>query len=174
MDLHEVRRLWPNVLEQVKQYRRAVWMMLFESSQVLGVDERTLTIGLRDVGTARAFGSGGKDEIVRQAVIDVLGIDRRIEVVHDPATTTGATERAPAAPPEPTDDNPKGASPESMAAARAAAAAVDAPRTGGRAAAPEHTDDEVDETDASVEVVDGAELIAQQLGGKVIGEIEHA
>ena len=171
MDLHEVRRLWPNVLEQVKQYRRAVWMMLFESSQVLGVDERTLTVGLRDVGTVRAFGSGGKDEIVRQAVIDVLGIDRRIEVVHDPASSSAAAGTAPApAAPEP-EATP--VDPSVMAAARAAAAAVDGPRAGAVRGEQEQADDEVDVTDASVEVVDGADLIAQQLGGKVIGEIEH-
>ena len=137
MDVHEVRRLWPNVLEQVKQYRRAVWMMLFETSHVLDVDDTVITIGLRDVGAVRGFSSGGKDEIVRQAVMDVLGIDRRVTVVHDPST------------------------PSSGAAAA------------GEATAPVATDQEVDESDESIDVAGGADLIAQQLGGKVIGEIDH-
>ena len=38
MDLHEVRRLWPSVLDRVKEHRRAVWMMLFEKSQVMDID----------------------------------------------------------------------------------------------------------------------------------------
>jgi len=138
MDVHEVRRLWPNVLEQVKQYRRAVWMMLFETSHVLDVDDTVITIGLRDVGAVRGFSSGGKDEIVRQAVMDVLGIDRRVTVVHDPSTASSG-----------------GAA------------------TAGETIASAAPDQDADENDESIDVAGGADLIAQQLGGKVIGEIDH-
>ena len=170
VDLHEIRRLWPNVLEQVKQYRRAVWMMLFEKSQVLDVDDRFLTLGLGDLGSVRNFGTGGKDEIVRQAVIDVLGLDRSIQAVHDPSLS------GPSAPPAASTPvaTSQQASPASAADARAAAAAVDGPVVGQkRGQAP--IDDEVaaDDAEDDPNSLDGAELVMQQLGGKVIGEIDH-
>ena len=34
LDLHEVRRLWPSVLDRVKGYRRVTWAQLFEKSEV--------------------------------------------------------------------------------------------------------------------------------------------
>jgi len=170
VDLHEIRRLWPNVLDQVKQYRRAVWMMLFEKSQVLDVDDRFLTLGLGDLGSVRNFGTGGKDEIVRQAVIDVLGLDRSIQAVHDPSLSGPAVSAATPAPVE----TAQRAAPAAAADARAAAAAVDGPVVGQtRGEAP--IDDEVaaDDTDDDPNSLEGAELVMQQLGGKVIGEIDH-
>jgi len=173
MDLHEVRRLWPNVLEQVKHYRRAVWMMLFETSHVLDVDERRITVGLREVGAVRGFASGGKDEIVRQAVIDVLGIDRRIEVVHDPSLSGGSAASTAAAPPRAASDASSDGPGSAAAAARTAAAAVAGPVTGRERGATEPPEEEVDVRDEEVEVAGGPDLIVAELGGKVIGEIDH-
>jgi hypothetical protein len=58
--------------------------------------------------------------------------------------------------------------------ARAAVAAVDGPVVG-RGPSAEPLDDEVtlDDPDAEDDGLAGPELIAQQLGGTVIGEIEH-
>ncbi|MFZ0324238.1 MAG: DNA polymerase III subunit gamma and tau [Actinomycetes bacterium] len=172
VDLHEIRRLWPNVLEQVKQYRRAVWMMLFERSQVLDVDDRILTLGLGDLGGVRNFGTGGKDEIVRQAVIDVLGLDRVIQAVHDPSLGGPATTQPAAVPGA--EVAPSRAVPQAAADARAAAAAVDGPAVGKVRQAPA-VDDEVAVDDAEDDPggLQGEELVLQELGGKVIGEIDH-
>ena len=45
IDLHEVRRLWPSVLDRVKTYRRVTWAQLFEKSEVKDIDAKQLTIG---------------------------------------------------------------------------------------------------------------------------------
>jgi DNA polymerase-3 subunit gamma/tau len=170
MDLHEVRRLWPSVLDRVKEHRRAVWMMLFEKSQVMDIDASQLTIGLSDPGSVKAFASGGKDELVRQSVIDVLGVDVTVVAVLDPSGPGGGAAPAPPA--------PKAASkpvPASAAEARAEAAKVDGPVVGrGRVDDPPVDESvEADDADADDTGLSGHDLVAQQLGGKVIGEIEH-
>jgi DNA polymerase-3 subunit gamma/tau len=171
MDLHEVRRLWPSVLDRVKEHRRAVWMMLFEKSQVLDVDDTQLTIGLSDPGSVKAFAGGGKDELVRQSVIDVLGLDVTVVAVLDPSgAAAAAAPSSPAArPPAP---SPR---PAPAAEARSEAARVDGPVVGaGRSADPAADESaEADDADADDAGLRGHDLVAQQLGAKVIGEIEH-
>ncbi|MDH4353672.1 MAG: hypothetical protein OEW41_06790 [Actinomycetota bacterium] len=171
MDLHEVRRLWPSVLDRVKEHRRAVWMMLFEKSQVMDIDASQLTIGLSDPGSVKAFASGGKDELVRQSVIDVLGVDVMVVAVLDPSGPGGA------AAPAPVPQKPRAAKPvpASAAQARAEAAKVDGPAVGQARASDPPVDESVDTDDADADDtgLSGHDLVAQQLGGKVIGEIEH-
>ncbi|MGN6687619.1 MAG: DNA polymerase III subunit gamma and tau [Actinomycetales bacterium] len=84
IDLATVRRYWPEVLERVKGLRRGTWTLLVFNAQVVGADARTLTLGLVNSGARDSFTSGGSPEIVRQAVIDVLGVDLRIDAVVDP------------------------------------------------------------------------------------------
>ena len=88
--------MWPNVLDQVKDYRRVTWAQLFEKSDVLGVDDKQLQIGLRDVGAHRAFSQGGHDEIVRQALIDVVGLDLAVVAVLDPSVAGSGAAPEPA------------------------------------------------------------------------------
>ncbi len=85
-----MRRLWPDVIEATKQRRRVTWMHLTQNSQVVGVDTKTLTLGFANSGARDSFDSGGSAEIVRQAAIDVVGVDWRIETIIDPGADTGA------------------------------------------------------------------------------------
>ncbi len=170
IDLHEVRRLWPSVLDRVKTYRRVTWAQLFEKSEVKDIDAKQLTIGLSEVGAHRAFSQGGHDEIVRQALIDVIGLDVTVIAILDPSVSA-STAKATAPAKEPTKPKP---SPAAAADARAAAAAVDKPVVGKDRAEPAVEDDAAaDDADADDSDLSGAELVAQQLGGKVIGEIDH-
>ena len=164
--------MWPNVLENVKAKRRVTWMLLLDQSDVIGVDEKQLQIGLQKSGSLKAFTQSGHDEIVRQALIDVVGLDLMVVAVLDPSVS-GSTPT-----PVPADAAPtKAAAPTPAAAAeaRAAAAAVDGPVVGKERTA-DVDDDEValDDADADDDGLAGPELIAQQLGGTVIGEIDHA
>jgi DNA polymerase-3 subunit gamma/tau len=169
--LQELRRSWPSVLNRVKDYRKVTWAQLFEKSDVLGVDDKQLHIGLRDVGSHRAFSQGGHDEIVRQALIDVVGIDVTVVAVLDPAAAAPSAARAEA---PSTTAEPAAPPPPAAAEARAAAAAVDRPIAGReREAKAEDDDIRADDADADDQGLAGAELVAQQLGGTVIGEIEH-
>ncbi len=170
-EIHELRRMWPNVLNRVKDYRRVTWAQLFEKSDVIGVDDKQLQIGLQDVGAHRAFSQGGHDEIVRQALIDVVGLDLAVVAVLDPSASGASPPQAVAS----TSPANQSAPPAAAAQARAAAAAVDRPVVGKERATPSD-DDEValDDADAEDDGLAGPDLVAQQLGGTVIGEIDHA
>jgi DNA polymerase-3 subunit gamma/tau len=169
-ELQELRRMWPAVLNRVKDYRKVTWAQLFEKSDVLGADEKQLHIGLRDVGSHRAFSQGGHDEIVRQALIDVVGLDLMVVAVLDPSVSMSTAPPVTAAVPEAEPKVP----PAAAAEARAAAAAVDGPVAGkDRPAGSADEEVHADDPDADDLGLSGAELIAQQLGGTVIGEIEH-
>jgi len=88
--LADIRRLWPEVLEAVKAKRRFAWIMLSQNAQVIAIDDQTLTLGLVNAGARESFARSGSDEILRQAMIDTIGLNRRIEAVVDPSTDPGA------------------------------------------------------------------------------------
>ena len=50
----------------------------------VGIDGNTLTLGFANAGARDSFVSGGSDEILRQAAIDVVGVDWRIDAIVDP------------------------------------------------------------------------------------------
>ncbi|MFC5177595.1 DNA polymerase III subunit gamma and tau [Nocardioides taihuensis] len=105
MTLVEVRRLWPDVVEATKLRRRVAWMHLTQNCQVISLDGRTLVLGFTNLGARDSFVGGGCDEILRQAAIDVVGVDWRIEAIVDPGATAepAAHRPAPAAPAAPAD-----------------------------------------------------------------------
>ncbi len=90
LSLVDVRRLWPDIVEATKLRRRVAWMHLTQNSQVVGVDGSTLTLGFANAGARDSFVNGGCDEILRQAAIDIAGVDWRVETIVDPGAT-GAT-----------------------------------------------------------------------------------
>jgi len=90
LNLVEVRRLWPDLLDAVKLKRRYTWILLSQNAQVAAVDDKTLTIALVNAGARNSFVSGGSEEILRQAAIDVIGRDWRIEAIVDPSAQPGA------------------------------------------------------------------------------------
>jgi DNA polymerase-3 subunit gamma/tau len=84
-DVAGLRRLWPDVIEDVKRRRRLTWSLLSTSAQVLALDDTAITIAIVNAGTRDSFLRSGSDEILRQSFIDVVGIDRKIEVIVDPS-----------------------------------------------------------------------------------------
>jgi len=87
MDIAGLRRLWPDVIENVKKRRRLTWSLLSASAHILGVDDKNITIGIANAGARDSFVRSESDEILRQAFIEVVGLDRKIEVVVDPSVT---------------------------------------------------------------------------------------
>ena len=83
MDIAGLRRVWPDVIEDVKKRRRLTWSLLSASAQVLGLDDFAITIGIVNAGARDSFIRSESDVILRQAFVDVVGIDRKIEVVVD-------------------------------------------------------------------------------------------
>jgi DNA polymerase-3 subunit gamma/tau len=91
MDVGGLRRMWPDVIENVKKRRRLTWSLLSASAQIIAVDEKALTIGIVNAGARDSFVRSESDEILRQAFIEVVGLDRKIEVVVDPSIDVNAT-----------------------------------------------------------------------------------
>ena len=106
LSLVDVRRLWPDIVEATKLRRRVTWMHLAQNCQVVALDGKVLTLGFSNAGARESFDNGGSAEIVRQAAIDVVGADWRIETIVDPgakadpgAPRVTSPSTSPAAPP---------------------------------------------------------------------------
>ncbi len=84
LTLVDVRRLWPDIVEATKSMRRVTWIHLTQNAHVVSVDQQTLTLGFANAGARESFTAGGSPEIVRQAAIDVVGADWRVETLVDP------------------------------------------------------------------------------------------
>ena len=121
-------------------------------AQVLGLDGDVLTIGFADAGSVKGFTASGHDEVLRLAIIDVVGADWTIDPVHQPAAA--ATRSAqPAAPAE---DAPAPGS---------------AGRRGrGRSAPAPQAEEHPGEGDDVDDDLSGADLVMRELGGQVIAE----
>jgi DNA polymerase-3 subunit gamma/tau len=120
LSLVDVRRLWPDILEQTKNRRRLAWMVLSQHAHVVDVDATRLTVGFANAGARDSFVNGGCDEILRQAAIDVVGMDWRVESIVDPS---GAAAEAPVVRQAATGS----AGPAATSAASSAAVAPEAP-----------------------------------------------
>jgi DNA polymerase-3 subunit gamma/tau len=94
IDIAGLRRLWPDVIENVKKRRRLTWSLLSASAQIVAVDEKLITIGIVNAGARDSFVRSESDEILRQAFIEIVGIDRKIEVVVDSSIDTTSTPEA--------------------------------------------------------------------------------
>ncbi|HEV8055257.1 MAG TPA: DNA polymerase III subunit gamma and tau [Nocardioidaceae bacterium] len=167
LTLVDVRRLWPDVLEAVKALRRFSWIMLSQNAQVSAYDGSTLTIGLVNAGARDRFTSSGSDEILRQALIDVLGVDWQVEAVVESTSASSACSPMPA-PPRPsvtTHASPREANRSDRESGEQAVEARSSQRDD---AAPDepHPDDALVEEAGSHD-----ELLARELGAQVIEEV---
>ena len=93
--------MWPAVLDATKSYSKVAWI-LFSSSAPLSLDDGVLAIGLRSAGDVTGARASGHDERIRQAVLDVLRVDVRIDVVHAP-DAAHVVQQAPVDVPSPDD-----------------------------------------------------------------------
>ena len=90
LDLDALRRSWPDVLARIFTLKRTTWTFLSEHAQVASYDGQRLTLNIGTVGLANTFRNGIHPEIVRQALIDVLGVDARIDAMATPSAASGA------------------------------------------------------------------------------------
>jgi DNA polymerase-3 subunit gamma/tau len=171
LDLTTVRRMWPDVLEVVKGMRRFTWTLLSHNAQVAALDNGRLTLAMVNAGARDSFAGGGSDEIVREALIQVLGVDWKVEAIVDPSVSPSgpAPDRSPSAAPaeSPPDPVPSAERPRAVGAARAAAESS--------AAADPSPDAEPspDDPDADDGEVSHQDLLARELGARVIGEYDN-
>ncbi|MDN5764943.1 MAG: DNA polymerase III subunit gamma and tau [Humibacillus sp.] len=90
MDTDAIRRAWPDVLGRISGMRRATWTFVSQHAQVMAYDGRTLTLGIGTVGLTNTFRSGNHAELVRQALIDELGVDAIVDGIPLPEQATEA------------------------------------------------------------------------------------
>ena len=91
IDVVGLRRLWPDVIENVKGRRRLTWTLLSASASLATVDDSAITVAMINVGARDSFLRSNSDEILREAFIEVVGLDRKIEVIIDPSINPSST-----------------------------------------------------------------------------------
>ena len=79
----EVRRLWPDVLEEVKRLHRFTWILVSQNAQVAEVLDGTLTLAMPNAGARESFGRGRGEDVLREALVAALGVDLRITTMVD-------------------------------------------------------------------------------------------
>jgi len=175
----DVRRLWPEVLEEVKSKRRFTWILLSQNAQVAEVRDGTLLLAMANAGARDSFGRGGSEDVLREALVVVLGTDFRVETMVDAGAGGSAPREAPGRPAAPAPraslDQPPADAPLGQAPVAAVPSARERAVASVQTARPQEAvdpDDAVDRDDADVD--DGAEshhaLLARQLGAEIIVE----
>ena len=174
LSLVDVRRLWPDIVDATKQRRRVTWIHLTQNAQVVAVDQTTLTLGFANAGARESFEAGGSTEIVRQAAIDVVGADWKVETIVDPGADAAAPPppaAPPAAEPPPKDPAAEPASSAAREALRESRSDDSGLEPAGEAAdAAAHPDD----ADADSDEAGGTDLLQRELGAEMIEEIPHS
>ena len=95
-DIDEFVSMWPAVLEALKLDSRVAWV-LFESARPVSLSNGALAVAVGEPGKLSNISSSKHDERLRQAVIDVMQVDVRIDVVLAP-DRVGPSAASPAAP----------------------------------------------------------------------------
>ncbi len=86
ISLSDVRRLWPDVLDVLAGFSRTTWSLVSHNANVVAAEDGVLTLGFKTDGIRRTFGSRDSHQTyVRQALIDRIGVDWRIEAIVDPS-----------------------------------------------------------------------------------------
>ena len=83
LSVTDIRRLWPEVLEEVKGKRRFTWMLLSQNAQVAELRNNTLLLAMANPGARDHFARGGSEDVLREAIVVVLGADFKIETMVD-------------------------------------------------------------------------------------------
>ncbi|MFC9325115.1 DNA polymerase III subunit gamma and tau [Kitasatospora sp. NPDC057015] len=86
----QIRQMWPQILEAVKNRRRFTWILLSQNGQVAGFDGSVLQVSFINAGARDSFVSSNSDDVLKQALADALGVDWRIECIVDPSGGGGA------------------------------------------------------------------------------------
>jgi len=184
-DVAAVRRAWPEVLERLRELRKAPWTFIKDNTEPMDVTADVLVLGvrsarLRDTMAQRDDYTG----YLQQAIADVLGRPLRIETVVQPGSSAPAPAAAAA---EPAAAAPAtGARPERRGGRSASSGAAQTvpPTTNTSpaqqpvrepvAGAPDPPDTSAaDPDDAVLDEVSGADLLTRELGASIIDVVDE-
>ena len=172
----DVRRLWPEILEEVKGKRRFTWILLSQNAQVAELRNNTLLLAMANAGARDSFGRGGSEDVLREAIVVVLGADFKIETMVDPGSGSAAQPRTPPAaepPPSSPDSTPIPSEPRARDQARQGIRPTRADR-GPTETGPDERDAVAsrDDTDLDEGTASHRELLTRHLGAEIITEDE--
>jgi DNA polymerase-3 subunit gamma/tau len=88
IEISALRRMWPEVIENVKKRRRLTWSLLSTSAQIISLDDEVITIGMVNVGAMDSFIRSESDVILSDAFEEVTGVRRKIAATVDTSITT--------------------------------------------------------------------------------------
>ncbi|WP_328943536.1 DNA polymerase III subunit gamma and tau [Streptomyces sp. NBC_00250] len=194
-DTAQVRNLWPQILDAVKNRRRFTWILLSQNAQVAGFDGTTLQLGFLNAGARDNFASSGSEDVLKQALAEQFNVNWKVEAIIDPSggaspppAATGfggsggtggfgrpqapapapAFQQAP--PPAPVQPQAQAAPafPQASAPAQAPAPAYTPPAP--QPVAPEDDVPEEDDPDLVDSALSGHDLIVRELGATVVEE----
>ncbi|MFL6027385.1 MAG: DNA polymerase III subunit gamma and tau [Friedmanniella sp.] len=189
----DVRRLWPEVLEEVKGKRRFTWILLSQNAQVAELRNGTMVLAMANVGARDSFSRGGSEDVLREALVVVLGADFRIETMVEggPSDPTSANRPVPVEQQATASWNAPAPVPPPVAAPAPAAPVPTGPdlqvrdqarqqiRPTRQGAATTGADDERDaaasrqDSDLEETAESHTELLARHLGAEIIAEEEE-
>jgi DNA polymerase-3 subunit gamma/tau len=172
----DLDRSWTEVLDRVKTKRRFTWILLSQNAQVSNLASGVLTVSFKNAGARESFNSSGSDELLRQALLDVLNVDWKIETDLDDGSgqpSAGETQGAPAAAVAdqvaPTREEPASAA----GIAKARQEIAETRQSGSKQPEPDGNDAadyDVDDPDSEFSGPMGEELLTERLGAVVIHE----
>ncbi|MFE3518652.1 DNA polymerase III subunit gamma and tau [Streptomyces sp. NPDC059166] len=199
----QVRNMWPDILEAVKNRRRFTWILLSQNAQVTGFDGSTLQLGFLNAGARDTFSSSGSEEVLRQALAERFNAQWRVDAVVDPsgggqppqsggggggggrppAAPYQPPPAAPAQPYEPRPADPAPAMPPSSQQQPAQQSGPGRPESPSaydrpapeppRSVAPEDDTAEADDPDLVDSALSGHDLIVRELGATVVEEFTN-
>ncbi|GAA4917607.1 DNA polymerase III subunit gamma and tau [Streptomonospora salina] len=142
LDLATVQEAWGRIMQAVYGVKKSVWIWLSGMDvKPVAAENGTIQLGFSRANDAKALASSGNDQVVVQAVRQVLGVDARVSGIaanQAPQRSAPPQPSPPAAAPEPADwDTSAAARPDhGPGPSPSAALAADEPDTHGGGAGP--------------------------------------
>jgi DNA polymerase III subunit gamma/tau len=93
IEISALRRMWPEVIENVKKRRRLTWSLLSTSAQIISLDDEVITIGMVNVGAKDSFIRSESDVILSDAFEEVTGVRRKIAATVDTSISANTMAR---------------------------------------------------------------------------------
>ncbi|MFJ3906563.1 DNA polymerase III subunit gamma and tau [Streptomyces sp. NPDC090025] len=81
----QVRSMWPQILDAVKNRRRFTWILLSQNAQVAGFDGTTLQLGFLNAGARDNFASSGSEDVLKAALAEQFQVNWKVEAIVDPS-----------------------------------------------------------------------------------------
>ncbi|KAB7743836.1 DNA polymerase III subunit gamma and tau [Nostocoides sp. F2B08] len=83
LDHAAIVRAWPDILDWLSRHKRVTWTLVSASAQPTSFDGSRLVLAIETAGLAETFRRGAHPAWVQEALMEVLGLDARVECVVD-------------------------------------------------------------------------------------------